>query len=143
MRWSLGVVNIARVDAVCFDGELGAVSEVTSQALLHLGCAVPLGRVGARREQRVKGFNAQSTVGMDVTIGRPSAANEQEFERFTISSEVDERTLREIYFPPFLAAVRDAHVWALMASYNLVNGVAAAISCNRSSITSARRLLCA
>ena len=52
-------------------------------------------------------------------------ANEQEFERFSISSEVDERTLREIYLPPFQAAVREAHAWSLMASYNLVNGVAA------------------
>ena len=33
-------------------------------------------------------------------------ANDSEFERFTISSEVDERTLREIYLPPFEAAVR-------------------------------------
>ena len=39
-------------------------------------------------------------------------ANEQEFERFSISSEVDERTLREIYLPPFQAAVREAHAWA-------------------------------
>jgi beta-glucosidase len=52
-------------------------------------------------------------------------ANEQEFERFSISSEVDERTLREIYLPPFQAAVREAHTWSVMASYNLVNGVAA------------------
>jgi beta-glucosidase len=52
-------------------------------------------------------------------------ANEEEFERFSISSEVDERTLREIYLPPFEAAVREAKSWALMASYNLVNGVAA------------------
>lgn len=50
--------------------------------------------------------------------------NEEEFERFSISSEVDERTLREIYLPPFKAAVLEAHAWALMASYNLVNGVA-------------------
>ena len=50
--------------------------------------------------------------------------NEQEFERFSMSSQVDERTLREIYMPPFLAAVREAKAWSLMASYNLVNGVA-------------------
>ena len=51
-------------------------------------------------------------------------ANEQEFERFSISSEVEERTLREIYLPPFQAAVREAHTWAVMASYNRLNGVA-------------------
>ena len=49
--------------------------------------------------------------------------NEQEDERYSMSSEVDERTLREIYFPPFKAAVRVAHVWSIMASYNRVNGV--------------------
>ena len=54
--------------------------------------------------------------------------NEQEFERYSISAEVDERTLREIYLPPFQAAVREAKTWALMASYNLVNGVAASES---------------
>ncbi|GCF08366.1 beta-glucosidase [Dictyobacter arantiisoli] len=52
-------------------------------------------------------------------------ANEAEFERFSIDSQVSERALREIYLAPFQAAIRDAHTWALMASYNLVNGVAA------------------
>lgn len=49
--------------------------------------------------------------------------NESEFERMTISSEIDERALREIYLPPFEAAVKQAHVWALMAAYNKVSGV--------------------
>ena len=48
--------------------------------------------------------------------------NESEFERHTISSEIDERALREIYLPPFEAAVKDAHVGAVMAAYNRVNG---------------------
>ncbi len=48
--------------------------------------------------------------------------NESEFERTTISSEIDERTLREIYLPPFEAAVKDAGVWTVMSSYNKVNG---------------------
>ena len=48
--------------------------------------------------------------------------NESEFERMTMSSEIDERTLREIYLPPFEAAVKDAGVWAVMSSYNKVNG---------------------
>ena len=52
-------------------------------------------------------------------------ANESEFERYTMSSEVSERALREIYLPPFQAAVQEAQVWAVMAAYNLVNGVAA------------------
>lgn len=50
--------------------------------------------------------------------------NEQETERYSMNSVIDQRTLREIYLPPFEAAVREAHVWSMMASYNLVNGVA-------------------
>ena len=49
--------------------------------------------------------------------------NDSEFERNTISSEVGERALREIYLPPFQAAVQEAETWALMSSYNKVNGV--------------------
>ena len=49
--------------------------------------------------------------------------NDSEFERNTISVEADERTLREIYLPPFYAAVREAGTWALMSSYNRIDGV--------------------
>ena len=49
-------------------------------------------------------------------------ANDSEFERMTISSEVDERTLREISLVPFEAAVTEADTWALMTAYNRVNG---------------------
>ncbi|MEM7140249.1 MAG: glycoside hydrolase family 3 C-terminal domain-containing protein [Actinomycetota bacterium] len=49
-------------------------------------------------------------------------ANDQEFERFTIDVDVDERTLREIYMPPFEAAVREANVRSVMGSYNFING---------------------
>ncbi|MFM8236696.1 MAG: beta-glucosidase [Actinomycetota bacterium] len=49
-------------------------------------------------------------------------ANDSEFERMTISSVVDERTLREVSLRPFEAAVREAGVWALMTAYNRVNG---------------------
>lgn len=69
-------------------------------------------------------INGLQSQGVGATI-KHYLANEEEFERFSISSEVDERTLREIYLPPFQAAVREAKTWALMASYNLVNGVAA------------------
>ncbi|KAI0084918.1 hypothetical protein BDY19DRAFT_1050972 [Irpex rosettiformis] len=51
------------------------------------------------------------------------AANDQEFQRFSISSEVSERALREIYLKPFQIAIRDAQPWSLMTSYNLINGV--------------------
>src|SRR5256714_8501063 len=54
--------------------------------------------------------------------------NDEEFERFSISSEVRERALREIYLLPFEAAVRETKPWTVMAAYNLVNGVAASES---------------
>ena len=50
------------------------------------------------------------------------AANNQEFERFSISAEVDERTLREIYLPAFETAVTHAKPWTVMCSYNRING---------------------
>lgn len=49
-------------------------------------------------------------------------ANNQEWNRGRISSEVDERTLREIYFPAFERVVRESHVGAVMTAYNLLNG---------------------
>ncbi len=49
--------------------------------------------------------------------------NDSEFERNSISSEVGERALREIYLPAFQAAVQEAQAWTVMASYNKVNGI--------------------
>ncbi len=49
-------------------------------------------------------------------------ANDTEFQRMTISSDVDERTLRELYLVPFEAAVTEAGVWAVMSAYNKLNG---------------------
>lgn len=50
------------------------------------------------------------------------AVNNQETDRFRVDARVDERTLREIYLPAFEAIVRRARPWALMCSYNRVNG---------------------
>ncbi len=50
------------------------------------------------------------------------AANNQEFQRFSISAEVDERTLREIYLPAFEKAVKQAQPYTVMCSYNKLNG---------------------
>lgn len=53
-------------------------------------------------------------------------ANDSEFERYTTSSELSERALREVYLVPFEAAVRQAGVWAVMTAYNRLNGTACA-----------------
>lgn len=50
-------------------------------------------------------------------------ANFQEYDRNYTSSDIDERTLHEIYFPTFKAAVQQAETGAIMSSYNLLNGV--------------------
>jgi beta-glucosidase len=50
-------------------------------------------------------------------------ANDQELERFTISADLDDRTLREVYLRPFEDAVATAGVWGVMGAYNFVNGV--------------------
>ncbi len=50
------------------------------------------------------------------------ACNDSEFQRFTMSSEVGERALREIYLRPFEMAVTEAEPWSIMGAYNRVNG---------------------
>jgi beta-glucosidase len=51
------------------------------------------------------------------------ALNFQEYDRHRVSSDADERTLREIYLPAFEAAVREGGAAAIMTAYNPVNGV--------------------
>ncbi|WBP89074.1 glycoside hydrolase family 3 C-terminal domain-containing protein [Kitasatospora cathayae] len=51
------------------------------------------------------------------------AANNQENNRQSYSSDVDERTLAEIELPAFRAAVRDGRAWSAMCGYNPVNGI--------------------
>jgi len=50
------------------------------------------------------------------------AANNQEVNRMTIDAKVDERSLHEIFFPAFKAAVQEADSWAVMSAYNKLNG---------------------
>ena len=68
--------------------------------------------------QYIKGVQSQ---GVMATV-KHFALNNQEFNRHHVSSDADERTMNEIYFPAFKAAV-DAGVASVMSSYNLVNNV--------------------
>ncbi len=61
------------------------------------------------------------SVGVGVTV-KHFVANDSEFERMTISSEVDESALRELYLVPFEAAVTEAGAWGIMTAYNRLNG---------------------
>ena len=67
----------------------------------------------------IEGVQSQGVI----ATAKHYAVNSQEYNRHNVSTEVDERTLREIYLPAFEAAVTKAHVDAVMNSYNLVNGV--------------------
>ena len=66
----------------------------------------------------IKGVQSQ---GVSATI-KHFMGNNSEFLRHDSNSIIDERTMREIYLPVFEAAVKEAHVGAIMDSYNLVNG---------------------
>lgn len=59
--------------------------------------------------------------GISATI-KHFVGNESEIERTTMSSEIDERALREIYLVPFEWAVKKANTWGVMSSYNRLNG---------------------
>ena len=67
----------------------------------------------------IKGIQSQRVI----ATAKHFAGNNSEFARTTLSSDIDERTLREIYLPAFEASVREAKVGAVMDAYNLVNGV--------------------
>ena len=67
----------------------------------------------------IKGMQEQGVI----ATAKHFAGNNSEFARMTLSSDIDERTLREIYLPAFEASVKEAKVGAVMDAYNLVNGV--------------------
>ncbi len=73
------------------------------------------GRIATGFVRGVQGGGVATTV-------KHLVANDSEFERTTISSEVDERTLREVSLRPFEMAVVDGGAWGVMSSYNRVNG---------------------
>jgi beta-glucosidase len=66
----------------------------------------------------IRGVQSQ---GVSATV-KHFMANNSEFDRHNTDSIVDERAMREIYMPAFEAAVKEAHVGAMMDSYNLING---------------------
>src|SRR5437870_6841090 len=66
-------------------------------------------------------INGLQSQGVSATI-KHFMGNNQEFLRHDANSVIDERTMREIYLPTFEAAVKEAHVGAIMDSYNLTNG---------------------
>ena len=68
--------------------------------------------------QYVKGLQDQNVA---ATL-KHYAANNQEWDRNNVSSDIDERTLHEIYLPAFKAAIQEAGAAAVMDSYNPVNG---------------------
>jgi beta-glucosidase len=67
----------------------------------------------------IEGMQSQ---GVSATI-KHFMGNNQEYLRHDMDSVIDERTMREIYLPTFEAAVKEAHVGAIMDSYNLTNGI--------------------
>ncbi len=66
----------------------------------------------------IQGIQGQSVI----ATAKHFAGNNSEFARMTLNSDIDERTLREIYLPAFEASVKEGHVGAVMDAYNLVNG---------------------
>jgi beta-glucosidase len=66
--------------------------------------------------------NGMQSQGVSATI-KHFMGNNSEFDRHNSDSIIDERTMREIYLPTFEAAVKEAHVGAIMDSYNLTNGL--------------------
>ncbi len=73
------------------------------------------GELGAAYINGVQSKNAGTSV-------KHFAANNQETNRFSVSEDVDERTLREIYLPAFETCVKKASPTTIMCSYNAING---------------------
>ena len=73
------------------------------------------GALGAGYVRGIQGTGTGSSV-------KHFAANNQETDRMRVSAEVDERTLREIYFPAFERVVKETQPATVMCAYNRING---------------------
>ena len=65
----------------------------------------------------IKGIQSQKVI----SVIKHFACNNQENGRWDNPVQVNERTLREIYLPPYEAAVKEDNVWGVMSAYNKVN----------------------
>jgi beta-glucosidase len=74
------------------------------------------GRTGVAEIEGIQSQHVVATV-------KHFAMNDQEVNRMSDSSDVDERTMQEIHLPAYEAAVREGHVGSVMCAYNKVNGV--------------------
>lgn len=68
--------------------------------------------------QAVKGIQSQHVA----ACIKHFAANNQELNRDSVNTIVDERALREIYFPAFKAAIQQGNAYTIMSAYNKLNG---------------------
>ncbi|MFT4137240.1 glycoside hydrolase family 3 protein [Microbacterium sp.] len=118
--------------------EYGAVVGAECRATDHnvsLGPAVDIARVpvgGRTFESFGEDPLLQSRIGVGVVRGiqahgvqacaKHYAINNQEDHRSSVDAVIDERTMREIYLPPFEALVREGEVASMMGAFNRVNG---------------------
>ena len=112
--------------AVSFPSGCATASSFDRSLLHHLGeilgeeannynVSTVLGELGAAYISGVQSKNVGTSV-------KHFAANNQETNRFSVSEEVDERTLREIYLPGFETCVKKSAPTTIMCSYNAING---------------------
>ena len=67
-------------------------------------------------------FTNAVTDGGVLPVVKHFAGNDQEFDRYSVSTEASERTLREIYLLPFEELITRGNLKAVMSGYNLLNG---------------------
>lgn len=129
--------------AASFDPELiRAIGEAIGDSCQHERVSVVLGPAVNIKRSPLCGRNFEYFSEDPVLAGRMATAmirgvqsrnvgtsikhfalNSQEHRRMSSSSDADERTIREIYFPAFEMAVKEARPWTVMCSYNKINGV--------------------